>query len=105
MQSVYLKFYVTEKQRHHSQLLSEWLLEKAKQQGLPGGSVFRATAGFGKHGNLHSDLFFELGGELPAQVEFVVSSVQAQALLDIINEEQLKITYVSYAVEYGVTGS
>lgn len=105
MQGVYLKFYVTENQRHHSKLLSEWILEKAKQLGLPGGSVFRAIAGFGKHGHLHSELFFELGGELPVQVEFVVNAGQAKALLAAINAEKLKLTYVSYAVEFGVTGN
>lgn len=104
MQGVYIKFYLTESQRHDSKLLYEWLLEKAKQLGLPGGSVYRAVAGFGRHGHLHSDTFFELSGELPMQVEFVVSSVHAEKLIVALNDEQIKLPYVSYPVEYGVTG-
>jgi Uncharacterized conserved protein len=51
-------------------LLSEWLLEQAKQHGLGGGSVFRAIAGFGRHGVLHEEQFFELADDLPVKVEF-----------------------------------
>ncbi len=104
MQGVYIKFYLTESQRHDSKLLYEWILEKAKQLGLPGGSVYRAVAGFGRHGHLHSDTFFELSGELPMQVEFVVSSVHAEKLIVAMNDEKVKLPYVSYSVEYGVTG-
>lgn len=104
MQGVYIKFYLTESQRHGSKLLYEWILEKAKQLGLPGGSVFRAVAGFGRHGHLHSDTFFELSGELPMQVEFVVSSVHAEKLIVAMNDEKINLPYVSYSVEYGVTG-
>ena len=104
MHGVYIKFYLTESQRHDSKLLYEWILEKAKQLGLPGGSVYRAVAGFGRHGHLHSDTFFELSGELPMQVEFVVSSVHAEKLIVALNDEQIKLPYVSYSVEYGVTG-
>ena len=44
MQGVYLKFYVLENRRHHGILAYEWLLETARQLGLPGGSAFRAIA-------------------------------------------------------------
>lgn len=104
MQGIYIKFYLTEGQRHDSKLLYEWILEKAKQLGLPGGSVYRAVAGFGRHGHLHSDTFFELSGELPMQVEFVVSSAHADKLIVALNDEKIKLLYVSYSVEYGVTG-
>lgn len=102
MQSVYLKFYVTEKQRHDGVLLYEWLLEKAKALGLPGGSVFRAVAGFGRHGRLHEESFFELAGELPVQVEFILSAELADKLLTALRAHKLSLFYVRYAVESGV---
>jgi len=104
MRNVYLKFYLTEIQRHNGKVLYEWVLEKAKQMGVPGGSVFRAVAGFGRDGHLHEETFFELGGEMPIQVEFVLSSAHAESLLAIMRDEKLKLPYVSYAVEFGVTG-
>lgn len=102
MQSVYLKFYVTEKQRHDSKLLYEWLLEEAKKLGVPGGSAFRAIAGFGRHGRLHEESFFELAGELPVQVEFVLEAGLADKFMDALGSYQLDLFYVRYAVESNV---
>lgn len=101
MQSVYLKFYLTEKQRHDGALLYEWLLEEAKKLGVPGGSAFRAIAGFGRHGRMHEETFFELAGELPVQVEFVLDAVLADKLLDVLRTHKLNLFYVRYAVEAG----
>lgn len=104
MQSVYLKFYLTEKDHHQGKLLQEWLLEKARSLGVPGGSVFRAVAGFGRHGQLREETFFELAGELPAQVEFVLDDTHANQLLGVVTAEGLNLPYVRYTVEAGTTG-
>ena len=101
MQSVYLKFYITEKQRHDGILLHDWLLELAKKQGISGGSAFRAIAGYGRHGHMHEETFFELAGELPVQVEFVLQAPQGDALLDAVRTANLNLFYVRYAVESG----
>lgn len=104
MQSnVYLKFYLTEKQLHQSKSMSGWLLETALALGVPGGSVFRAVAGFGKHGRLHEETFFELGADLPVQVEFVLEPMRANQLLGIIAAENISLPYVRYVVECGNT--
>lgn len=102
MQSACLKFYVTEKQRHDGALLYEWLLEEAKRLGAPGGSAFRAIAGFGRHGRLHDESFFELAGELPVQVEFVLDAALADKLLEALRAQKLGLFYVRYTVESGV---
>jgi uncharacterized protein len=102
MQGVCLKLFVTEGVRHHGELLYEWLLEQAKKLGIPGGSVFRATAGYGRHGKLHEETFFELAGDLPVELEFVLSADQAEALLRLIKDEGLKLFYVIIPVEYGI---
>jgi uncharacterized protein len=101
MQSVYLKFYISEKQRHDGKMLYEWLLEEARRQGIPGGSVFRAIAGFGRHGHLHEETFFELAGELPMQAEFVLDAGHADKLLEQLRGYKLNLFYVRYAVETG----
>lgn len=101
MQSVYLRFYVSEKQRHDGKMLYEWLLEEARRQKIPGGSVFRAIAGYGRHGHLHEETFFELAGELPVQVEFILDSRLAEHLLNSLRAHKLDLFYVRYAVETG----
>jgi PII-like signaling protein len=104
MQGVCLKFFVTEAQRHNGTLLYEWLLEQAKKLGIPGGSVFRATAGYGRHGKLHEETFFELAGDLPLELEFVLNETQAEALLKLVRSENLKLFHVSFPVHFGLTG-
>jgi uncharacterized protein len=99
--NVYLKFYVSEKQRHHGEMLHEWLLEQAKKLGVPGGSAFRAIAGYGRHGHLHEETFFELAGEMPIQVEFVLDTAHADQLLEELRGHKLNLFYVRYAVESG----
>jgi PII-like signaling protein len=102
MSSIYLKFYLTEKQKYGNHLLYEWLLEQAKHIGISGGSVFRSIAGFGRHGSLHSETFIELGGELPIQVEFVLDQKQADELIEKLRDCKLNVRYVSYPVTAGV---
>ncbi len=99
--NVYLKFYVTEKQRHGGELLYEWLLQEARKLGIRGGSAFRAIAGFGRHGHLHEETFFELGGEMPIQVEFVLDAAHADKLLDTLRPRKLDLFYVRFPVESG----
>ena len=53
MQGSLLRFYVHEGQRHHGRLVWEWLLERANELGIRGGSAFRAMAGFGRHHEIH----------------------------------------------------
>lgn len=103
MQGICLKLFVSEAQRYSSELLYEWLLEQAKKMGIPGGTAFRATAGFGRHGKLHEETFFELAGELPVEIEFMVSEQQAEQIMQLLKANGLKLFYVKMPAEYGVT--
>ena len=102
MKGTYLKFYVHEHRRHHGILLYEWLLERARKLGIHGGSAFRAIAGFGRHGVLHEDHFFELAGNLPVEVVFMVSDEEAARFLELIEQEKIHVFYVRMSAEYGV---
>jgi len=103
MQGVCLKFFVSEMQRHGSELLYEWLLERAKVMDVGGGTALRAVAGFGRHGRLHEESFFELAGDLPVEIEFLVSTEQAERLLALLKTEGLRLFYVAIPAEYGIT--
>lgn len=103
MQGVCLKLFVSESQRHNGNLLYEWLLEQAKAMGIGGGTAVRAMAGFGRHGRLHEEAFFELAGDLPVEIEFLVSEAQADQLLSLLKSESLRLFYYRMTVEYGVT--
>src|SRR5450631_890174 len=100
MQCIDLKFYVQEKHRHHGILAYEWLLEEAKKVGIHGGSAFRAMAGFGRHGRLHEQHFFELAGDVPVLLEFIASETDADALIAALRKENVHLFYARLATEF-----
>jgi PII-like signaling protein len=102
MKGTYLRFYMHENRKHHGLLLYEWLLEKAKKAGIHGGSAFRAIAGYGRHGVLHEQHFFELAGDLTVEVEFLLSDADAERLLAALRAESVHVVYAKVAAEFGV---
>jgi len=102
MNVVCLQLFVTESQRHHGKLVYEWLLDMAREMGVSGGSVFRALAGFGRHGR-HDAGFFELAGEVPVVVEFFVDEAMADRLLQSVSDAGLNLVYARLPAQTGVT--
>ena len=103
MRGTYLRFYVHENRKHHGILLYEWLLETAKKAGIHGGSAFRAIAGYGRHGVLHEQHFFELAGDLTIEVEFLLSDEEADKFITLLGKEQVRVFYAKVAAEFGMT--
>ena len=102
MEGSYLRFYVTEGHRVHGMLLWEWLLRTANKMNIRGGSAFHAMAGFGRHHVLHEDRFFELGGSLIVEVEFIVTDDEKQKLLERVGEERIRLFYADIPARFGV---
>ena len=101
MNAVALRFYVHETRRHpkHKALLFEWLLETAKAMGIHGGSAFLAVAGYGRHGVIHEQRFFELPEALPVMVEFIVSEEEADKLVALARAEKIHMFCTRTATE------
>lgn len=89
MNAVALRFYVHRPRKHDKQLLYEWLLERAKEIGIHGGSAFLAIAGYGRHGVIHEQRFFELAEVLPVMVEFIITPDEAEKLLALVRAERI----------------
>jgi uncharacterized protein len=89
MNAVALRFYVHQPRKHGKVPLFEWLLERARAMGIHGGSAFFATAGFGRHGVIHEQRFFELPEALPVMVEFIVTPEEADELLAMVRAEKI----------------
>ena len=92
MKATVLRLYMHESRRFRGMLLYEWLLEHARKLGVHGGSAFRAVAGYGRHGVMHEQNFFELAGELPVVTEFIVSDADAERILV---ERQAQLLHVN----------
>ena len=101
MTGTLLRFYVHEKRLHRHVALYEWLLERAKALGIQGGSAFRAIAGFGRHGILHEEHFFELAADTTVAIEFLVTDDEAGQLLDLLRRERVSVFYARVPAEFG----
>ena len=101
MNGTLLRFYVHERRMHRHVALYEWLLEQAKALGIRGGSAFRAIAGFGRHGILHEEHFFELAADTTVQIEFAVTDEEAGRLLDLLRRERISVFYARVPAEFG----
>lgn len=105
MNQIYLRLYVSERQRHHGKPAYDWLLDEAKKLGVAGGTVFRALAGYGRHHIHHDAGFFELAGDVPVMVEFFLPGEKADQLIARVQQEKLDLFYARIAAETGITGS
>lgn len=101
MQGTYLKLFVPEELRLHGDLLYEWILKQAEAIGIPGGSAVRAMAGFGRHGRLHEQHFFELAGQLPIILEFFAAEEAINQLLELLKAENSSLFYIKFNAEGG----
>ncbi len=104
MQTLCVRFFVKEGMKFEHRPIHEWLFDQARELGINGGTTFRASAGYGRHG-LYEDTFFELAGQLPETVEFFDESPRIEALIARVGAAGLKLVYVTHPVETGTTGA
>jgi PII-like signaling protein len=79
------------------------LLRQASSLGLPGGSAFRAVAGFGRHHVLHEAHFYELAGELPMEVVIFASPDEANRHVALVAGAGLSLFHYVIPAESGIT--
>lgn len=102
LDGVYLRFFMHLHARHDGLLVSEWLIRLARQHQLGGGSVFRAIAGYGRHGVLHHEAFFELADDLPVKVEFLLRESEADTLLQLVRDAGVELVYARTPAHIGI---
>ncbi len=57
-----------------------------------------------RHRVLHEEGFFELAGDMPVEIEFVLDEQQAGELFALLKEENLRLFYVRMPVATGIVG-
>ena len=101
---VLLRIFVLEGQRHHHELLYDWLLRIAHDMGIRGGAAFREIAGYGRHERLHERSFFELAGDLPVEVVFAMTDEDAKKFQDLVAREMPSLFCIKSPCEFGHIG-
>jgi PII-like signaling protein len=82
-----LRILVGESDRHSGKPLYEWVVLKAREQGLAGATVLRGLMGYGAHSRLHTFKIERLSLDLPVVVEIVDSREKIEAFLDLIDDD------------------
>jgi PII-like signaling protein len=80
-----LRIFVGESDRHEGLPLYEWLVRKAREQGLAGATAIRGLEGFGAKSRLHTAKILRLSSDLPIIVEIVDTIDKIEAFLPVLD--------------------
>lgn len=80
-----LRIFIGESDRHEGQPLYEWIVRRAKEEGLAGATVLRGLLGFGAHSRIHTAKILRLSGDLPIVVEIVDTRERIDEFLPVID--------------------
>jgi uncharacterized protein len=82
-----LRIFIGESDKHGGKLLYEWLVLKAREEGLAGATVLRGLMGFGAHSRLHTFKIERLSQDLPIIVEIVDTEERMEKFLTLIDKD------------------
>jgi PII-like signaling protein len=103
MHGYQITFFTQQDHRHQGKPLADWLVQLARELGLPGATLIPAGEGFGHHGRIHSARFFELANQ-PQEVLIAASAEETERLFERLEAERVRLFYVKTAVEFGMLG-
>ena len=83
--SVLLRIFIGEADRHEGHPLHEAIVLKARELHLAGATVQRGAIGFGKSSRLHTSKILRLSADLPLVIEIVDSEENIQAFLPVLD--------------------
>jgi PII-like signaling protein len=81
-----LRIFVGESDKHEGVSLYEWIVRKAREDGLAGATVLRGLEGFGAHSRLHTAKILRLSADLPIVIEIVDTEEKIEAFLPSIDD-------------------
>ena len=80
-----LKIFIGETDRSGGRPLYETIVEKARERGLAGATVFRGLLGFGANSRIHTSKILRLSEDLPIVIEIVDRPDRIAAFLPDLN--------------------
>jgi len=81
-----LRIFIGEDDKHAGLPLFEWIVRKAREEGLAGATVLRGLEGFGARSRLHTAKILRLSSDLPVIVEIVDSEEKIESFLPLIDD-------------------
>lgn len=84
-ESILLRIFIGESDRHDGRPLYEALVLKAREAGLAGATVLRSPMGFGAASRLHTTKILRLSDDLPIIIEIVDEEPKINAFLPTLD--------------------
>jgi len=81
-----LRIFIGESDRYEGKPLYEWIVIKAREQGLAGATVLRGKMGFGANSRIHTSKILRLSEDLPVIIELVDSYEKLEEFLAAIDD-------------------
>ena len=81
-----LRIFIGENDKHEGRPLYEWIVRKARQQGLAGATVLRGLEGFGANSRLHTAKVLRLSTDLPIVIEIVDTIDKIESFMPLIDD-------------------
>ncbi len=80
-----LRVFIGESDRFEGRPLHEWIVLKARQEGLAGATVLRGMMGFGPSSRIYTTKILRLSEDLPIVIEIVDTREKIESFLEIID--------------------
>lgn len=81
-----LRIFIGESDRHENMPLFEWIVRKAREQGIAGATAIRGPQGYGARSLLHTTKILRLSSDLPVIIEIVDTAEKIEAFVPQIDE-------------------
>jgi len=85
-ESVLLRIFIGEADKHHHQPLYEAIVLAARERHLAGATVLRGPLGYGASSRLHTAKILRLSEDLPVLIEIVDSEEKINSFLPVLEE-------------------
>ena len=81
-----LRIFIGENDKYEKQPLFEWIVKKARAEGLAGATVLRGLEGYGATSRIHTARILRLTSDLPIVIEIVDTREKIESFLPVLDE-------------------
>jgi uncharacterized protein len=81
-----LRIFIGESDKFANMPLFEWIVRKAREEGLAGATVLRGLEGYGAHSRLHTAKILRLSSDLPIIIEIIDTEQKIESFLPLIDD-------------------
>jgi uncharacterized protein len=87
-QGCLLRIFIGEKDKYRGKSLYEWIVVKAREEGLAGATVVRGMMGFGANSRvIHTFKIRRLSEDLPIIIELIDTREKLERFLELIDDK------------------